>query len=127
MSPVVFLVLVELLTVVSCYDDNGVVSHAAFFDGFQSLSNEDVGLVAAVSVQVEYGRGVCVVVEFGLVDVFVAWRKPCELVLRQFKAVWQVVEQHREERLTAACLFVEVGNEVFCHTAVAFIHRRAFC
>lgn len=93
MSPVIMMVLIELLTVVARKNDDGVIHQSLLLQGLEDAAQQQVVLIAAVAIHIPERSRIHIVAEFGIVGIRPSRLETLVLVGRKSKAMRQVEEQ----------------------------------
>ena len=93
MSPVIMMVLIELLTVVARKNNDGVIHQSLFLQGLEDAAQQQVILIAAVAIEIPERSRIHLVVELGIVGIRPSRLEMLVLFSWELKAMRQIEEQ----------------------------------
>ncbi len=126
MPPVVFVVLVEFLSMVASDEDNGVIHQPPALQPLEHPAHQRVYLVEAIAVEIEERLRIGIIVQAGVIGIAPCWLEAVVPFLGKGNGVSHVVEEEREERPLSAGGVRKVAKKKIGQLAVAVVSAGAF-
>ena len=87
MPPVVAMILIELLAMVACQHNDGIIHKSLFLQSLKHLAQQQVVLIAGVAIQVPERSWIHIVVKLGIIGKRPCWLEMFVLVGWQLKTM----------------------------------------